>query len=404
MNILAIETSCDETSIAFITHKANRKKITVHGYKTHSQIEQHQEYGGVFPSLAKREHAKNLIPVFADVIQTHSSSSRTISHEKKQKIKQTLSREPDMLDLFLKHIGSRTNPNIDLIAVTYGPGLEPALWTGINFAKALNILWDIPVLPINHLEGHVASLLLNTQHFTHTPSYTGEYTYTDIPLPSIGCIVSGGHTELVRITDWGTYEHIGSTRDDAVGEAFDKTARLLELPYPGGPELSRLAHRARENHIAPVHFKRPMIHSGDYTFSFSGIKTAVRYYIDALQSVTQKDRMAIARGFEESVTDVLIAKAHTALTEYHINHLILTGGVSANNYLRNTLLTELSEHTIHLSPKSLAGDNALMIACAALSTYQKDPNRVYTDPSNIEAIGNLSLGETAITKQERKKT
>ena len=235
MKILAIETSCDETAMALVEAKgglnplAGRPRFKVLKDVVSSQVEIHRPYGGVFPTLAKREHIKNLPVVLDD------------------------------LGLSQKDI-----KNIDAIAVTIGPGLEPALWTGINFAKELAKKYKKPILGGNHLEGHLYSPILSLKD-----------TDKNIPLPAIGLIVSGGHTILLVLEKIDKWKKIGETRDDAVGEAYDKVARMLGLPYPGGPEIEKIS---KSGDPKAIEFPRPMIHHKNYDFSFSGLKTSVYYY------------------------------------------------------------------------------------------------------------------------------
>jgi glycoprotease/Kae1 family metallohydrolase len=214
MKILSIETSCDETAISYIEATGGYKNpiFKVLGNNVSSQIEIHKEYGGVFPAMAKREHIKNLPIVLADVLKQAK-------------------------------ISAKNKKPIDLIAVTVGPGLEPALWTGIVFAKELAEKWDVPIMPVNHMEGHILSVLIQGKISKNKTKSQ------KIKFPSLALLISGGHTELVLIKDWMKYKKIGQTRDDAVGEAFDKVARMLGLPYPGGPEISKLASELREYEV-----------------------------------------------------------------------------------------------------------------------------------------------------------
>jgi N6-L-threonylcarbamoyladenine synthase len=210
--------------------------------------------------------------------------------------------------------------------------------------------------------------------------------------------VSGGHTELVRIRDWGDYEIMGRTKDDAVGEAFDKVARLLELPYPGGPEISQLAQNARDHEIEITDpLKRPMIDSGDLQFSFSGIKTAIRYRVQENAPLTQEMRMAIARDFEEACVEVLTQKSLTACKQYGSHALLVTGGVSANPWLRSYLSKKAADiPTTLFAPLALTGDNALMMALAGYQRSRYAPNLVLSDPQEIRAIGNCSIEQRRI--------
>src|SRR3989344_7855337 len=251
MFILSIETSCDETALSIIETDGTLPSVTfrVLADNTLSQIAVHKEYGGVFPMLAKREHARSLVPLFIKTLQDAGFYKKTSRHviesPLRKDFRDILDHEPELFAQFITEIPHVDRPPFDAIAVTRGPGLEPALWVGLNFAKALSLIWKIPVIPVNHMEGHLLSPLL-TRIAPETSSREKKrneredvrYTFAPATFPLLGLLVSGGHTELVLMHDWGAYEVIGETRDDAVGEAFDKVARMLGLPYPGGPEIS----------------------------------------------------------------------------------------------------------------------------------------------------------------------
>jgi len=384
MIILGIETSCDETAIAIIETRTQggRFECRVIESLIHSQAELHSSYGGVFPSLAKREHSKNLIPLLEKAISkcdVRTSLDGHIFEAKKTEFSTRYGEQnPDLLQSFLHADFLANIPKIDAIAVTEGPGLEPALWVGITFAKILGQLWDIPVIPVNHMEGHIVGSLLESD------KAGGDWQkLKDIELPGIAFLLSGGHTELVAVEKNQTnpqteseksfsmnYKIIGQTRDDAVGEAFDKVARLLGLPYPGGPNISRLADIARKNNISSsVKLPRPMINSKDLDFSFSGLKTAVLYAVKKAEesgSFTDEYKQGLALEFEESVSEVLNSKLKTAINEYEAHAIIIGGGVSANTLLRETFTNTAKEFDIpiFLPSKHISGDNALMIALA----------------------------------------
>ncbi len=375
LTLLAIETSADDTGIAILeaTKGKSSTKFKILANKVHSQIGIHTEYGGIFPMMAKREHAKNIGPLFELAMKTAK------------------------------------NPKIDAIAVTVGPGLEPALWVGITFAEELSKKLGVPIIPVNHMEGHLLSVLVQK-------SKTFTFKKDTLKFPMLSLLVSGGHTELVLVKEFGKYIVIGSTRDDAAGEAFDKVARMLGLPYPGGPEISRLANKERRNgkigrlesatarsrgifqqknirtsgstissEVGSVALPRPMIYSKDYDFSFSGLKTAVLYYIRDNGPLTEEMKPKIAKEFEDAVVDVLVAKTLRAVLEYKIKMLIIGGGVSANAHLKKTLTKSLKT-SIHFPAKELSTDNALMIAIAGYFQYQKKK-----PPKKLKAAGNLAL-------------
>lgn len=392
MKILSIETSCDETAISLLSISKN--KIDILGDALHSQIELHKQYGGVFPMMAKREHQKNLCSLLIKVLKESGSlgiSKSKITIPKENKLKKILERETDLVNIFLKEIIDIKKPKIDLIAVTKGPGLEPALWVGISFAKALSELWNIPVIGVNHMEGHIVSVLVNKNESPKSQVSNIQLNKKD-QFPALALLVSGGHTELVLIKDWGKYKVIGKTRDDAVGEAFDKVARILGLPYPGGPEISKLAEKIRsleltsENSLA---LPRPMLHTKDFDFSFSGLKTAVLYMVKDIPQMTEEIKMEIAKEFENACVDVLIHKTKKAIEKYEVKTLIVGGGVSANNHLRNSLhiLGKDTSINLHIPDKNLATDNAIMIGIAGYMQSQ----RTKKISSNIKAEGHLSL-------------
>jgi len=361
MKILAIETSCDDTGVSIMEVKKTTKGhvFKILANNVNSQIKIHAEYGGVFPSLAKREHQINL---------------------------------PIVLEKTLKDAKIKIE-KIDMIAVTYGPGLEPALWTGIVFAKELSLKYNIPIVPVNHMEGHIFSVFPQKGK-----TFTVKLDKKIFPMLSL--LVSGGHTELILIKDWFKYKKIGQTRDDAAGEAFDKVARMMDLPYPGGPEISRLANEKRiTNTPNDIILPRPMIYSKDYDFSFSGLKTAVLYLIRDLKlkdpKILENDEIKkkIACEFENSVVETLVHKTIKAIKEYKIKTLIVGGGVSANDYLQEIMLKKITENKLkvkaHFPSKSLTGDNAIMIGIAG---YFESQNRKPTKKlDSIRAQGNLSF-------------
>jgi len=351
MKILSIETSCDETGISILDCKGGLKKpsFEILANSISSQVKIHAPYGGVFPALAKREHIKNL-PILLEKVLA------------KSKIKK-----------------------INLIAVTSGPGLEPALWTGIVFAKELALKWNVPLIPVNHMEGHIISVFGKNK---------GEFSIPKISLPALSLLVSGGHTELVLVNNWGKYKVIGETLDDAAGEAFDKVARMLGLPYPGGPEISKLAEKARQGMPLatcqghPLALPRPMKYSKDFDFSFSGLKTAVLYLIKKIGLLDEKTKMAIAMEFENAVVETLIHKTKKAIEKYGIQTLIVAGGVSANKYLRTEVKRNFKNIKILFPEQKLSTDNSIMIGMVGYMKYLKNKGKV-PRPSSIKAEGNL---------------
>jgi N6-L-threonylcarbamoyladenine synthase len=353
MKILSIETSCDETGISIIEAKGgiNNASFKVLGNNVASQIETHIPYGGVFPALAKREHIKNL-PI---VLEKTLKEAKMLNDKKP----------------------------VDLIAVTSGPGLEPALWTGIVFAKELSKKWKVPVIPVNHMEGHILSVFGKNK---------GGFKITKTKNPTLSLLVSGGHTELVLVNKWMDYKIIGQTLDDAVGEAFDKVARMLGLPYPGGPQISRLAENLRnkvqENRII---LPRPMLYSKNFDFSFSGLKTAVLYLIRKIGPLDEKTKSEIALEFENAAIECLTHKTKKAIEKFKINTIIVAGGVAANKHLRNEMKKIKGKKVKLFFPeKDLATDNSLMIGITGYINYIKKKKKV-PRLSSIKAAGNLRL-------------
>lgn len=390
MKILAIETSCDETAISILECEGDDQNTSfkILGNTLLSQIDIHREFGGVFPALAKREHAKNLVPVLAA-----SLEEAELLHEDLQvlpdairtEIGTLLTREPELAEALFAFLDEAETPDIDAIAVTHGPGLEPALWVGVNLARALAMVWKKPLIGVNHMEGHLLSALT-------TPGEDDMFEIRDVALPVLGLLISGGHTELVVTKEWLSYELIGQTKDDAVGEAFDKVARMLALPYPGGPEISRLAELARErgNSTVPT-LPRPMLRDDTCDFSFSGLKTAVLYMIKD-RTLTNKEKEELAHAFEEAVGDVLYAKTARALEETGAKTLVLGGGVSANTHIRRVFTEKIAlEHpevSLRIPEARFTTDNAIMIGIAG---YYHALKNEFVEPDQMRANGNLSL-------------
>ncbi len=402
MIILGIETSCDETALALIEtreisgHEGKRLEYRIIQSLVHSQAELHSAYGGVFPTLAKREHSKNLVPLLDKILKDlpvsnkkHDSFSETLESIKKQYAEQN----GDLIES-LTHAHFLENiPQIDKIAVTEGPGLEPALWVGITFARILGELWNIPVIPVNHMEGHVVGSLL-----TNDKPYGAWQQLKELPLPAVALLISGGHTELIKIEENFKYSLLGQTRDDAVGEAFDKVARLLGLPYPGGPYISKLAHEAWEQKIiSPIKLPRPMINSKDLNFSFSGLKTAVLYAVQEAQKNNTFDenfKKGLAHEFEQSVTEVLEFKLSQAIEDIGAQAVIIGGGVSANHVLRErfTKIGEKYDIPVLLPSPQVSGDNALMIALVVAMNNENQNNLLIT-AKEIRANGTKKITE-----------
>jgi N6-L-threonylcarbamoyladenine synthase len=366
MKILSIETSCDETSIASVEAsggiRAPRFKVLQNIVS--SQIALHAPFGGVVPNIAKREHLKNLPIIF-----------RQIFVNPKSKIlnpKQTQNTEYKIL-----------STKVDVVAVTVGPGLEPALWTGVNFAKEIhkNHFPKAKLIGVNHMEGHLYSFLLPQK--TQFPISNSQFSKTKI-FPAVGLVVSGGHTILLLMKSLTEWKKLGETRDDAVGEAFDKVARMLGLPYPGGPEIQRAA---APGDPSSVNFPRPMMKDKNYDFSFSGLKTSVLYYIrDHKEQSKNKNFIEdVAASFQAAAVETLVYKTARAVQEFKAKSIILAGGVAANQSLRETLVKTSKELGVHFfaPPMAYNTDNAAMIAAAAYIQTLKKKNRRITAQANL---------------------
>lgn len=390
MILLSIETSCDETAISVIKRiRGKNIRFEVLSHKILSQIDLHTQYGGVFPALAKREHTKALTQLIAEALEeadllVERTNTYHLPSAERKKLEVLLEREGEMLSAMKVLFEGIQKPLIDAIAVTEGPGLEPALWVGINAALALHLVWDLPIYPINHMEGHIVAGTLSC--------VDNVYEISPISFPACALLISGGHTELIRIPKLRSYKVIGKTRDDAVGEAYDKVARMLLLPYPGGPEISRLAERSRKEGLIvdeDLRLPRPMLHSGDLAFSFSGLKTAVLTRVKKRGTLDEITKQMLALEFENAVTDVLIAKVKQAMYESRANTLIVGGGVSANIHIRFALkqLAETEGFDLFVPDKDLSTDNGIMIAATGLLHMADD-----VEPkSKLKANGSWSV-------------
>ena len=316
MLILGVESSCDETGIALYDSAAG-----LLGHALHSQVAMHAEYGGVVPELASRDHIRRIVPLLRSTL---GEAGKSLA-------------------------------DIDAVAYTRGPGLAGALLVGCAFAEALATALGRPTVPVHHLEGHLLSPLLSAD----PPCF-----------PFVALLVSGGHTQLMRVSGVGEYELLGETLDDAAGEAFDKSAKLLGLPYPGGALLSRLAESGRPGVYA---LPRPMLHSGDLDFSFSGLKTAVLTLVrDQPQPLTDSFSADAARAFQEAIVEVLAGKSLKALRQTGLDRLVVAGGVGANRQLRSTLDAEAKRRRfrVYYPELEFCTDNGAMIALAGALRLQ----------------------------------
>jgi N6-L-threonylcarbamoyladenine synthase len=333
--VLGIETSCDETAAAIVADGANVLSSVVS-----SQVDLHARYGGVVPEIASRAHVDLLIPVLAQAFVEAGCSDRP---------------------------GSDGRVEVDAIAATVGPGLVGSLLIGVSAAKALALAWDVPFVAVNHLEAHLYASLLEEP---------------DLELPLLVTLVSGGHTMIVLMTDHGRYEVLGTTIDDAAGEAFDKVARLLGLGYPGGPAIDALAVRGDRTAIA---FPRPMLDDG-LDVSFSGLKTAV---INHVRKHPDADPADVAAGFQEAVVDVLVGKTRRALEAHDVGAIALGGGVAANSRLRERFcdLAESFGVQAFLPSRAMCTDNAAMVAAAGWFQLRRQG----PSPLDTGAFPNLGL-------------
>lgn len=319
MLIIGFESSCDETGVALV---CTERGLLAHAL--HSQVAMHEEYGGVVPELASRDHIQRIIPLTRQVLATAGVS--------------------------LEDIGA--------VAYTAGPGLAGALLVGASVAQSFAWARQLPTIPIHHLEGHLLSPLLAQPR----PAF-----------PFVALLVSGGHTQLMRVDGVGAYQLLGETLDDAAGEAFDKSAKLMGLGYPGGPALSRLA---RQGDATVFALPRPMLHSGDLDFSFSGLKTAVLTRMKALEkasgALTERQRADLAAATEAAIVDVLAAKAIAAMKQTGLKRLVVAGGVGANSHLRGQLLAAMAKlgGEVYFPPLEFCTDNGAMIAFAAAQRVQ----------------------------------
>jgi len=379
MKILAIESSCDDSGIAILEDNAKDSQPGILANLISSQIKIHAKWGGVVPMLAKREHQRNLPPLLKKALRESNllKISDKTANPRLQSLSSILEREPELLKKLLPLLKKYQKPDIGLIAVTQGPGLEPALWVGVNLAKALSSVWDIPILPVNHIEGHLTAAFAINENGGISDEKLNESV-----LPAICLVVSGGHTQLILIKKIGEYAIIGETRDDAAGEAFDKVAKMLGLGYPGGPIIAKLASQwekragnLKTESLNQFSFPRPMINSGDFDLSFSGLKTAVLYTLQKMtKTQIKKAAPAIAAEFQKAVVDVLVQKTINSAKKHGGKSIWLSGGVAANQALRQNLerAAQKNNFSFMTPPGIYCADNAAMIALAAFYQLKQD--------------------------------
>lgn len=331
MICLSIESSCDETAVAVIK---NKREVLANIVST--QIDIHKKYGGVVPEIASREHISNI---------------------------------PFVVDEALKKSNLRYE-DIDYIGVTYGPGLVGALLVGVAYAKALAYALNIPIVPTNHMHGHIAANYIS---------------YPNLKPPFLSLVVSGGHTNLVYVNDYTKFTMIAKTRDDAVGEAFDKVARVLGLPYPGGPEVSKLAK------IGKPTYKLPKTKFDNYDFSFSGIKTAVINLAHKEGNNLRKEDLAAS--FETTVCEELVDTTIQVMKDKNLNEVVLAGGVSANSYLRDLITKRTTENNfkVYMPKLEYCTDNAAMVGVASSYNYEAGKYFNIKEKLDLNAVANLSI-------------
>ena len=333
--ILAIESSCDETAAAVVK---NGREVLSNVINT--QIAIHTEYGGVVPEIASRKHIENINPVIREALED----------------------------------AGVTLDDIDAIGVTYGPGLVGALLVGVAEAKAIAFAKNKPLVGVHHIEGHISANYVENK---------------ELEPPFVALVVSGGHTHLVKVNDYGEYEIVGRTRDDAAGEAFDKVARAIGLGYPGGPKIDKLA---KEGNPDAIEFPRAHVDDAPYDFSFSGIKSAVLNYINSANMQGKEiNRADVAASFQKAVVDALVSRAVRLAKECGMDKLAIAGGVASNSALRAAIQEECTKNNISFYSPSpvLCTDNAAMIGAAAYYEYIKGIRHGY----DLNAIPNLKLGE-----------
>ncbi len=337
MRVLAIESSCDETALAVISGSGSDWLLEKNA--VFSQIAIHKAFGGVVPEVAARKHAETIIPLLTETL------------------------------------GENKLADIDYLAVTAGPGLITSLLLGVTAAKTLAYATQKPLLPVNHMEGHIYSNWLSNEELRKN-----DQNY----FPSLALVVSGGHTELVLMKSHGDYQLLGTTLDDAVGEAFDKVAKILNLGYPGGPIVSKQALEGDEKFYD---LPRPMLNSGDYNFSFSGLKTAVLYTLEKEKNISQVSVKNMCASFQAAAVEILVKKTMKAALEFKVKSVLLAGGVAANQKLKADLQSACEKNNLPFFFPELkyTGDNAAMIAVAA---YYKLQN----NGSALSAVEGLSLG------------
>jgi N6-L-threonylcarbamoyladenine synthase len=344
MKILSIETSCDETSAAVIDYSPE-SSLQIHSLVTATSMESHKKTGGIIPENAARAQVEYILPV---IIESLCKSENVVINS--------------------NNAFSILSTSITAIAVTYGPGLIGSLLVGVETAKTLSLLYNKPLIPVNHLLAHLYANWLVTDS---VESSTSSNTQRAITFPFIGLIVSGGHTDLLYFESHGKYTWIGGTRDDAAGEALDKIGRILNLPYPAGPEIEKRAKKATEKKLS---FSRALKHSEDFDFSFSGLKSEAARYIQKQSPISDDLQAEISYAVQDAITNVLVHKTLKAAEKYNCKTILLGGGVSANEYLRTEFQSSIINHHLSINfffpDKKFTTDNAAMIGAYAALNYK----------------------------------
>jgi len=381
MKILAVDTSCDDTCIAILKTEKSKSKLPEFKILSNiisSQIKIHQKYGGVVPVLAKREHQKNLVPLLKRVLRkinglekknnskknnSKKNNSKKNNNSRDKKLESFLKREGELYKKVKIFLEKYKKPQIDFIAVTQGPGLEPALWSGVNFARALSYFWQKPLVSVNHIEAHILANFIGKSRIWY-PLFR--------IFPAICLVASGGHTELILMRNIGNYKLLGETRDDAAGECLDKVAKLLNLSYPGGPKIEKLAKKGGDFFSLP----RPMINSKNYDFSFAGLKTAVLYLTRKIKKGKLKNlkvKRNLSASTQQSIIDVLIFKTLRAARKYKVKTILLGGGVVANKELQKQFKEILKKKypiiNIYYPPDIFCTDNAAMVGVSGYFNF-----------------------------------
>lgn len=334
MKILGIESSCDETAASVIEVSEDKNHIQLLSLITATSLHLHAQTGGIIPEIAARNQIKDIIPVIFAALEKANA------------------------------LGDKRIPVIDAIAVTYGPGLIGSLLVGVETAKTLSSIWAKPLLPINHLFGHLYANFLETS----------EQPHKKILFPAIGLILSGAHTDLILMKSHKDITWLGGTRDDAAGEAFDKIGRMVGLPYPAGPTIEKLAQKGNPK---TYHFPRPLMYDKAFDFSFSGLKTAVLRVVEKQKTLDEQTIADICRATQDAITDVIVYKTILAAEKYNVKSILLGGGVAANQTITESMKKNITDKQLdvqlYVPHLSLCTDNAAMIAAAAVFQGKETP-------------------------------